>query len=102
MSVSVYEILNKALISAARRNIPFGHYRLFYFGSRVSGRATARSDFDIGVEAENKIPFHVIENIKEELEGLPILQKIDLVDFSRVTEGFSIEAKKNMEIIYEQ
>jgi len=102
MSVLTYDILSNALISGAKRNIPFTHYRLFYFGSRVSGRATSRSDFDIGVEAESKIPLYVIEKIKEELEEVPILQKIDLVDFSRVSEDFLMEAKKNMEIIYEQ
>lgn len=102
MSSSGCDIIKKVLIDAAKRNIPFKHYKLFYFGSRASGRAAAQSDFDIGIEAEGKMPFSAMEKIKEELEDVPVLQKIDVVDFARVPQEFLMEAKKNMEIIYEQ
>ncbi|OGP10119.1 MAG: hypothetical protein A3G39_07930 [Deltaproteobacteria bacterium RIFCSPLOWO2_12_FULL_43_16] len=97
-----YENLTNLIISSVKRHIPFEHYQIFYFGSRVRGRATSRSDLDIGLKAENKIPFYVMARIEEELDGLPMLQKIDIVDFSLASEDFKREAEKDREIIYEQ
>jgi len=98
-----YENLTNLIIRSVKRHIPFEHYQIFYFGTRVSGRATSRSDLDIGLKAENKIPFYVMARIEEELDGLPMLQKIDIiVDFSLASEDFKHEALKKIEIIYEQ
>lgn len=97
-----YTKLNDLIISSVRRYIPFEHYRVFYFGSRVSGRGTSRSDLDVGIEAGEKIPLDVIARIKDELEKLPVLQKIDLVDFARVPEEFAKEAQKEIMVIYER
>ena len=94
--------LTDSIINAVKRHIPFEHYRMFYFGSRVSGKAAQRSDIDIGIESSDKIPLDAIARIREELDQLPLLQGMDIVDFYRVSKDFSIEAKKNMEIIYEQ
>lgn len=97
-----YKNLTDAIISSIKRHIPFKHYQIFYFGSRISGKAIARSDLDIGLMAEHKIPIDVMTRIREDLEQIPILQKIDLVDFSLASEDFTREARKNREIIYEQ
>lgn len=97
-----YEKINDLIINSVRHNLPFDHYRIFYFGSRVSGRASSRSDLDVGIEAGRKIPLNALTKIKDELENIPVLQKIDLVDFSRVPEDFAIEARKDIMVIYEQ
>ena len=96
------DAVTQSIIRAVRRHVPFGHYRVFYFGSRVSGRATARSDFDVGVEADEKIPLEVMAKIREEVDAIPVLQKIDLVDFRRVSGDFASEAKRTVRTIYER
>ena len=98
----VTETVTESVLMAVKKHFPEGHYRLFYFGSRVDGTATSRSDIDIGIEADHEIPLETIVKIEEELEEIPILQMIDFVDFIRVSKDFSDEAKKNIELIYEQ
>ena len=44
------ETVTDLVLRAVKRRIPFRHYRVFYFGSRVAGGATARSDYDVGIE----------------------------------------------------
>lgn len=98
----VSEVVTEGIIHAVRRYMPFPRYRIFLFGSRVSGGATERSDYDVGVEAGQRIPMTVMAEIEGELEAIPILQGIDLVDFSLMEDDFSRRAKAEIEIIYEQ
>ena len=96
------EALTENIIRIMTSNIDLDHYSLFYFGSRVRGDASSRSDIDIGLKADGKIPLHTLYRIKEEIESIPLLQKIDIVDFSRVSEDFRELAEKDKEIFYEQ
>jgi hypothetical protein len=43
---------------------------------------------------------HIKIQIEEELENLPILYKIDLVDFRKASEEFKKIAKEKVEYIY--
>lgn len=86
-----------------RQKINFSHYRVFIFGSRASQiPKSARSDYDVGIEAPQKIPLFVLGEIRNALDRLPILQKIDLVDFGRVSDKFKKSALQIIEVIYEQ
>ena len=58
-----------------------------------------RSDIDIGIEGPGPTPGHVLEAIRDDLEKLPVLYKIDLVDFKSVSSEFYQEAKKTIEKI---
>jgi uncharacterized protein len=78
------------------------HFRIFYFGSRVAGQATERSDLDVGVEAGEEVPGALMAEIKEKLDDLPIMQKIDFVDFKKVSDDFKEIALRNIEVIYEK
>ena len=76
-------------------------YQVFLFGSRASGAARPRSDFDVGIIGEKPIAlrdFYVIEDL---LENLPTLYTIDWVDFNRASARFRNEAMKQVEILYE-
>jgi predicted nucleotidyltransferase len=84
------------------RWVKLPHYRVFIFGSRVNGKAGIRSDIDIGIEAAKKIPGAAMVTMREELAELPIMQKIDLVDFKDVSANFRSVAMENMEVLYEQ
>ncbi len=71
--------------------------KIFLFGSRAAGQHTIRSDFDIGLESATKIPLATLAEIRAELEQLPLLPKIDLVDFKRVSPEFARQARQHME-----
>ncbi len=71
--------------------------RIFLFGSRAAHQYTVRSDFDIGLESTAKIPLVSLAHIREEIDQLPILQKVDLVDFKRVSPEFARQARQHIE-----
>lgn len=55
----------------------YGAQEIILFGSRAKGTATERSDIDIAVSG---VVSHDIYELQEELENIPTLYKIDLVD----------------------
>lgn len=82
------EKLKKEVLDIIGRHIDVGAYSVFFFGSRVEGRGTDRSDIDVGIEGSRPVTQRVIDDILEEIEELPTLYKIDIVDFSSVSEKF--------------
>ena len=66
--------------------------RVILFGSRAQGTAQERSDFDIGIVGSKPLPYEVFFKIQDQLEDLPTLFTIQLVDFSRAGELFKKEA----------
>ena len=74
-------------------------YRVFFFGSRVSGKGTSRSDIDVGIEGPNEVPSSAMISIKEDIEKLPILYKIDVVDFKAASDDFREVALQYIEPI---
>lgn len=93
------EKLKKEILEIVGRHLDLGKYRVFFFGSRVSGRGTDRSDIDVGIEGSEPVPYEAMENIKEELELLPTLYKVDIVDFSRVASKFRRVALQHTETL---
>lgn len=94
--------LKDDIIRVIRGQISEGHFKVFFFGSRINGKGTERSDIDIGIEAENELPAGVALEIKDKLDELPTLCKFDVVDFKTVSQGFKGVALENIEVIYEQ
>jgi len=84
------------------RKLAFDHYRLFVFGSRVGSIADVRSGIDVGIESSEPIPLGVLNDIRSEIDELPILQKDDIVDFATVGRDFKDVAMKNIEAICEK
>ena len=70
-------------------------YRVFLFGSWVSGRARERSDIDIGIEGPTGVDPQAMAEIREACEALPTLYTIEVVDFSRVPLEFRREAESD-------
>ena len=93
------EKLKKDIIKIVGKYIPLDQYRLFFFGSRVKGTNSDRSDIDVGIEGEVPIPWSIMANIEEEIEDLPTLYKIEIVDFRRVPEKFKEVAFQHTELI---
>lgn len=86
--------LKKMISEAVAKHLPLSDCRLFFFGSRVRGDNFPRSDIDIGIESKKKLSSEVKFAIEGELEKLPVLYKIELVDFRAVSADFKREALK--------
>jgi len=93
------EELQRRVEKIFRQYLPQQNYRLFFFGSRIRGNNSPRSDIDLGVETPQGLSPKTKLEIEEELQNLPILYKIDLVDFSNVSEDFRKTALKNVEYL---
>ncbi len=94
------EKLKNELIEIIKKHLDLSRYALFFFGSRVTGRGDDRSDIDVGIEGKEKIPLGVMGRIRSELENLPTLYSIDVVDFQSVSDKFYAFAKQNIEYIH--
>jgi predicted nucleotidyltransferase len=100
MRLEYYSVdkLKKEILEILGKYLDLSKYKVFFFGSRVSGSGDSRSDIDIGIEGPEISAYAKLE-IEEELENLPILYKIDFVDFNNVDEDFKKIAKKYVEYI---
>ena len=67
---------------------------IFLFGSRASGRYHQGSDVDIGVIPKKKYEPSKLIFLRELLENFNTPYKVDLVDFSHVSNEFKEEALK--------
>jgi len=93
------EKLKKEILEILRRHIDLKTHKVFFFGSRVSNTGSDRSDIDIGIEGPKEVPSLAMAKICEEIENLPTLYKIDIVDFKNVSNKFKSVALKNIELI---
>ena len=75
-------------------------YRVVLFGSRATGRARERSDFDIGVSGPSPLPAAVFHRIADRLDEIPTLYRIDWVDLTAASPTFQREALKTTEVLH--
>lgn len=92
--------LKKAILRIIGQYLDIDQYEIFFFGSRVTDKGDERSDIDIGIEGTQPIPASIMVRIKEAINELPMLYRIDIVDFADTDENFRQVAKRNIEIIY--
>lgn len=78
------------------------YVRIFLFGSRASGRSIDRSDFDVGIDVGRPVPAAIMERVRDAFDQLPILQKVDVVDFSVADPEFARIAQRQVAILYER
>jgi predicted nucleotidyltransferase len=76
--------------------------KVFVFGSRATDRSVARSDIDLGIDLGHPIPPEVLAALREAFDDLPILQRVDVVDFSSVDETFKTVALRQIKSLYER
>lgn len=74
-------------------------YQVFFFGSRASGASHAGSDIDVGIRGPRPIAAAVMAKIRAEIEDLPVLYKIDVVDFQKAAPDFKVVASRHIEPI---
>ena len=89
--------LEKEIAAIVGKYLSLDNHRLFFFGSRVVNGGSAHSDIDVGIEGPDRIPFRVLRQIREELENLPTLYSIDIVDFQSASSEFRLVAMQHVE-----
>jgi predicted nucleotidyltransferase len=57
------------------------YVKVFVFGSQAAGRSVARSDIDLGIDVGHPIAPEDSAAVRVAFDGLPILQRVDVVDF---------------------
>lgn len=72
-------------------------YHAFIFGSQANNSVLSRSDIDVGIIADCQISNEVLIRINNAFQNLPMLFKVDVVDFNRVDEVFKKTALNNTE-----
>ncbi len=77
------------------------HHTVVLFGSRATGKARPRADFDVGVYGAEPLPLKAFFDIEDMFDALPTLYKIDWVDLNRVNEEFRRRAMGHVEVLYE-
>lgn len=82
------EKLKTEILTVIGKYIDLTKYVVFFFGSRVTGKSNDRSDIDLGIEGSTQIPYGTVGKIVEEIDDLPTLYKIEIVDFKKVSENF--------------
>lgn len=63
-------------------------YKILLFGSWAKGDALETSDIDIGVLGNGEVPWGIMRKIRDEIEEIPTLRKIDVVDLQAKGEKF--------------
>jgi predicted nucleotidyltransferase len=79
--------ISKEVAKIVRREVKLD-FRLFLFGSRADKTNDARSDVDIGILAGNPISAKSLFTIREKIDEIPTLLKIDFLDFAAVDDEF--------------
>lgn len=74
-------------------------FRAFVFGSQANCIKLKRADIDIGIIPEFTISDFRFAGIYADIENLPMLYSVDLVDFGKVEDSFRTVALKNIEIL---
>lgn len=88
--------LKKEILAILGTHLDLTLYKVFFFGSRVTGKGTDRSDIDVGIEGP-PISLGIWFDIRETFENFPILYKVEIVDFNRVSPQFREAALQDIE-----
>ena len=99
---AISEELQRQIVATVARHLAGWHYRLYLFGSRTQGRSTPHSDYDLGLLPERPIELAILARIRDELEALPILQMVDLLDLHNASPELIRSALNEGELLDEQ
>ncbi len=91
------EKLKEEILEIVGKYVDLNTHKVFVFGSRVTEKGDDRSDIDVGIEGTNEVKH--ISIIKEDVDNLPLLYKIDVVDFKTVSSDFYKVAKEKVEYL---
>lgn len=81
------DLIIQEVIKIIRKHLG-DEYNIFLFGSWAKGEALETSDLDIGILGGKKAPWNLMVKILEEVDKIPTLRKIDVVDFQTKDKNF--------------
>ncbi len=90
--------LSEFLIKEILKNNLSKGTKVFLFGSRAMGHYSRSSDIDIGIMPSSNNEESLerkLTQIKEAIDESVIPYKVDIIDFSKVSDKFKVEALKN-------
>lgn len=101
MRLEFYSIpkLKKEIIEIVGQYLNLSEHKVFFFGSRVSDKGDEHSDIDIGIEGPKEISYETMTKIKEDIDNLPILYKIEIIDFKNISSDFREVASSHQEYL---
>ena len=91
--------LLKLVIQIVRRHIPAKSYRVLLFGSWATLNSIPTSDIDVGIFGAAPVDDLIMARIKEEIDRLPTLRKIEIVDLWSVEDRFRRTVEKHAEVL---
>ena len=100
-AIAIKPGLRTQIVASVAQHLGGRPYRLYLFGSRAQGAATPRSDYDIGILADEPLPLAMMERIRADLDDLPVLQHIELVDLVTASSDFVRQALVKSELLDE-
>lgn len=75
------------VVKIIRKYLP-ENYKILMFGSWVKGDAWETSDLDIGILGKENVSWNLMHKILEEINEIPTLRSIDVVDLMSVGEKY--------------
>ncbi len=88
--INVIPLTDEEIITKIKKTISVNlpDSKIILFGSRTKNKATSKSDFDICIKNNEKISALLLYKIKEELDLLATLKKIDISDYHELSDSF--------------
>jgi len=74
--------------------------KLFVFGSQTRKDCRPNSDLDLGIECSRPVSPELFRNICKDVENLPTIRKVDLVDFSKVSPAWKKIAGRHRVLLF--
>lgn len=94
--------LNRKIRQILARHLANRHYRLYLFGSRAAGTATVRSDYDLAIQTDAPLPLAILAALRADMEELPVMQRIELVDLAACAPDFAQRALATSQLVDER
>lgn len=74
-------------------------FTVWVFGSRVSGTVKPHSDLDLAVLTDHPLDLNDLGNLREAFENSDLPIRVDIVDWSTITDEFRDVIKTRYEVI---
>jgi len=89
--------LLREVVKIIRQHVPDGSYRILLFGSWATLESLPTSDIDVGILGRDLLDGVIMTRIREQIDHLPTLRKIEVVDLWSVEDRFREKAERNAE-----
>ncbi|MCF8241586.1 MAG: nucleotidyltransferase domain-containing protein [Melioribacteraceae bacterium] len=76
--------------------------RIILFGSRAKGTGYSGSDFDLAIETDKNIDNKSLRRVKEEIDLVAGLHKIDIVEMRKIDTEFKEIILESGRVVYEK